>query len=493
MAFPALEGRPGTAPVPDLASGPPEVTPDGLSYRFRLRAGAAFGEPANRPVTATDVRAGIERLLDLKPPAPLAGYFHVISGAAEFVAGKARKLSGIATPDERTVEIRLTKPYNDLPWMLALPAASAVPAEIGGKASVSPAELAPSGPYRLDPKDGYRPESGIHLVRNPAWRADSDVVRKAWMDEVEVAIGIEPENAGNGIRTGRLDLVLDTPPQARIDGASSPEGAVHAVPSGCLRYLWLNTRVAPFASSEERRSVAVAVDRGAVLDAVTDPQGAVVATSVLPRTVYGRPENPSAAPAPTVSLAPGVRRTPLRLVVGDRPEDTAAGEAVAASIERAAPYDVEVATLPIASLYVDGYEVPARRIQMGIATWCADWPGLAGRAMLTPLLDGRRIPREGNMNYAQLHDGGLERLLDAAAVAAPAKAEAAWRAAAAAAERLGAWVPLLDLNEVVAVSDRLGGFRGTSMYPRGDLSAVWLRPGRADGTLRPTSDPETMS
>ncbi|MFY9588830.1 MAG: hypothetical protein WAT66_15400, partial [Actinomycetota bacterium] len=62
MAFPpAGTGNPAT-PEPDLAEAPPEVSADGLRYMFRLRAGAAFGPPASRPVEARDVKAGIERI-----------------------------------------------------------------------------------------------------------------------------------------------------------------------------------------------------------------------------------------------------------------------------------------------------------------------------------------------------------------------------------------------------------------------------------------------
>src|SRR5206468_11627816 len=133
------------------------------------------------------------------------------------------------------------------------------------------------------------------------------------------------------------------------------------------------------------------------------------------------------------------------------------------------------------SLYVDGYEIPSKKIPMGIATWCADYPGLAGRAMLTPLLDGRRIPPVGNNDYSLLNSPALNRLLDAAAVAPPAKQLGAWAAAAAAVVHLAPWAPLLDLDEVSLTSARLAGFVPTPMYPRGDLASVWLarfRPGR---------------
>src|SRR5439155_26313023 len=89
-----------------------------------------------------------------------------------------------------------------------------------------------------------------------------------------------------------------------------------------------------------------------------------------------------------------------------------------------------VSTVPIALLYEDHYEVPGDGAGMGIATWCADWPGLAGRGALQPLVDGRVLRPLGNTDYSGLNEGGLDRAMDAASVAADRPAAPAdWQAA----------------------------------------------------------------
>src|SRR5205823_13583317 len=48
---------------------------------------------------------------DNKAGAQIAGYFANIEGAAAYKAGTATSISGIATPDENTVQVKLTTPY----------------------------------------------------------------------------------------------------------------------------------------------------------------------------------------------------------------------------------------------------------------------------------------------------------------------------------------------------------------------------------------------
>src|SRR5260370_4361655 len=53
------------------------ISPDGLTYQFRLRGGASFHN--GRAATAQDVIASIERVRDAKTPSPLASRFAGIS------------------------------------------------------------------------------------------------------------------------------------------------------------------------------------------------------------------------------------------------------------------------------------------------------------------------------------------------------------------------------------------------------------------------------
>jgi peptide/nickel transport system substrate-binding protein len=97
-----------TVPVPDIASGPPQLSADRRTYTFRLRAGVRYAPPVNREVTAQDFITAIQRLYDKTTPSPDGQlYANLIAGAAAFGAGKARRISGLAAPDPRTLKITL--------------------------------------------------------------------------------------------------------------------------------------------------------------------------------------------------------------------------------------------------------------------------------------------------------------------------------------------------------------------------------------------------
>jgi len=469
MAFPDAGGEDAARPVPDLAEGPPEISPDATRYTFKLRAGGRFGAPASRDIRAADVKAGLERIFTAH--SPFAGYFGVIAGAAAFSAGHATGLSGVAVPDDRTVVITLVRPVNDLLWLLALPAASAVPP--GLAPSARPKDIPPSGPYRLA-DDGYIPERSIHLVRNEAWSEATDLVRRALVDEIRFDIGRPPADIVRRIAKGSSDLAGDALPPG-IATAGITADRIVGEPHGCLRYLFMNTRVAPFGSSRVRAGVAAALDRAAVA-ATYGPGGAAPAATILPPTVFGHDAArvaPSPDPAAARSLLGG-RGFTTRLVVGDTKLDLDQAAAVRTAL-RAAGVRVIVAPVPIASLYEDYYEVPAAKVAMGIASWCADWPGLGGRGALTPLVDGRTLRARGNTNYAGLVDPRIGRAVDAASVERdPARATAAWLAADKQATAAAAVVPLAFPAEISLLGARVRGFAPHPFFVRGDLTALWI-------------------
>lgn len=460
MAYPASGSAPSSSgrPVPDLAAAAPAVSADGLAYTFRLRDGTRFGPPASRAVTAADVRAGIERLL--RSGSDLARSLDVVRA--------------VTTPDARTVTVTLERPANDLPWILALPQASAVPAEIAGTFGLAGVRVAPSGPYRIA---DYTPERRVRLVRNPAWRAAADPVRAAWVDEIDATIGARQAEMDSAIASGSLDMQADSPSPEAV----AAQGAGNSSPNGCLRYVWMNTTVTPFDRVDARRAVALALDgRGAAASgAHGDP-----ATGILPPTVAG---SSAGVPGTDVSIDadPAAARRALssagyprgfssRLVVGDTPADRAQAGAVQRSLA-AAGIRVAVQPAPIATLYSDLYERPASRVPMGLATWCADWPGLGGRSVIGALLDYRRIRPEGNTVYSMLRSAVVARRIDAA-VAAASEQDAAlrWRDADRTALATAAVVPIAWLRELVALNERVRGFRAHPFFVRGDPTALWL-------------------
>lgn len=94
-------GDAGNELRPDLATEIPEPTDGGTKYTFTLKDGITFGPPVSRPITSQDVKYAIERIATPSVAAQYANYYQPIEGFAEFNAGEADTISGIATPDDQ--------------------------------------------------------------------------------------------------------------------------------------------------------------------------------------------------------------------------------------------------------------------------------------------------------------------------------------------------------------------------------------------------------
>ena len=109
---PLYSFKPGEAdtPVPDLAESEPQISPDNRTITVKLRPGVRFSPPVNREVTAADVKYAFERAFTENVPSGYAtSYFADIAGTPE-APGEYKPISGIRTPDDRTLVLELDKP-----------------------------------------------------------------------------------------------------------------------------------------------------------------------------------------------------------------------------------------------------------------------------------------------------------------------------------------------------------------------------------------------
>jgi peptide/nickel transport system substrate-binding protein len=122
-----MDYEPGTTVLtPDLAESY-TVSEDGLTYTFKLRPGVKFHN--GRPMTAADVKWSLERAVNPATQSPGGGYFSAIAGYDDVVGGKSAELSGIATPDDSTVVITLSRPDATFLHIMAINFAFVVPKE----------------------------------------------------------------------------------------------------------------------------------------------------------------------------------------------------------------------------------------------------------------------------------------------------------------------------------------------------------------------------
>jgi ABC-type transport system substrate-binding protein len=265
-----------TVPVPDLASGPPQLSADRRTYTFTLRPGVRYAPPVNREVTTRDFITAIQRLYDKKTASFGQFYANLITGASRFGAGKASRISGLAAPNPRTLQITLDQPAEDFLSILTLPFFAPVPGEYAAHYQVGDnysGHVVGPGPYYLT---AYDPGRLIVLDRNPNWDPATDPLRKAWADRIQIKLDVTIASIQRAIEQEAADLSLTSHvPQARVtqlraDPEQSRRLWVNTSGSTLFLVLGTNPKAGAIADVRVRRAVNYAIDKVAYRDAIAE-------------------------------------------------------------------------------------------------------------------------------------------------------------------------------------------------------------------------------
>ncbi len=277
VTYPDRAGQAGLQIVPELARTLPAVSSDGLTYTFHVRHGMRFSPPSNKPVTAADVKATIERALSPTwPDGPPPGAFFLgdIAGARDYLAGEAGAISGIAVAGDR-LTVRLARPVPDLLHRLALPFFCVLPKGAPIVAGGLSGPIPTAGPYYLaSGRTGSGPHT-ITLRRNPNYRGD----RPRVPDRIVYSIGPDGVETAGALDAGTADYSdgqMVPSSYARLLAAAGP--GTPAARAGHQRifrggtslqyYLVLNPGRPLFRDARVRRAVAHALDRPTLLRAL---------------------------------------------------------------------------------------------------------------------------------------------------------------------------------------------------------------------------------
>jgi peptide/nickel transport system substrate-binding protein len=285
-------------PQPDLAESE-DLSSDGKTLTFKLKSGIKYSPPVNREVKSADVKYAIERaLLPGVANGYVAAYLGDLEGFKEAEAAakknptEAPDISGIETPDDRTIVFHLTQSTGlTAEQALSLPISSPVPEEYAKKYDAeNPSTYGENqvnvGPYMLE---SYSPGKEINLVRNPNWDPSTDY-RPAYLDKINVEAGFtDTVSATKKILSGNAEINGDFSPPAqgvKLAATQYPD-QMTLTPSGGNRYVALNTSEPPFNDINVRKAVIANSDRTALVATRGGPLVGPVATHFLPPEVPG--------------------------------------------------------------------------------------------------------------------------------------------------------------------------------------------------------------
>jgi ABC-type transport system substrate-binding protein len=271
---------PGTTELrPGLAESY-EISPDGLTFTFRLRPGVRFHN--GREMTAEDVKYSLDRVTTPATQSPGAGFFGSIKGFDKMADGSATSLEGVTVVDPLTVRIELSRPDATFLHVMALNFASVVPKEAVDAAGPDfGRKPVGTGAFRL-----AEWTTGQRLVfeKNPDyWRPGVP-----YLDSVTFEVGQEPIVALLRLQKGEVDVPGDGIPPAKFQEVmADPAQRAQVVEGGQLHtgYVTINVTIPPFDKVEVRRAVNMAINKDRIVQIINGR--AVPATQPLPPSMPG--------------------------------------------------------------------------------------------------------------------------------------------------------------------------------------------------------------
>ena len=280
-----MDYKPGTTELePDLAESY-TVSDDGLTYTFKLREGLKFHN--GRAVTSADVKYSLERATNPSTQSPGGGYFSMIKGYDDIAGGKATELSGIATPDDRTVVVTLTRPDATFLHLMAINFGFVVPKEEIEKAGADwGKQPIGTGAFKFVE---WVPGQRIVLERN------KDYFRQGvpYLDKLTFEFGQDPTVAVLRLKKGEVDIVGDGIPPAQFAEVMADPANKDLIAAGeqlHTGYLTMNVTSPPFDNVKVRQAVNMAINKERIVRLINNR--GVPATQALPPAMPGfNPEN----------------------------------------------------------------------------------------------------------------------------------------------------------------------------------------------------------
>ncbi len=275
------------APVPALAERW-EISPDGLTYTFHLRADAKWSN--NDPVTAQDCIDSWRRVLTPSLAADYAYLFYVLRGAEAFNKGRTADFStvGLAAPDARTLVVTLNNPTPyflqillNSPWRPVHVRSLATHGDPlrRGTPWTRPGRIVTSGPFMLKE---WVPQQHIVAEKSPNYwdraRVRLNAVRFYPTDSIDAE-----ERA---YRAGQLHATWALPLSKVLPLQKEKSSALRIDPILETYFFRLNVRKAPFTDPRIRRALALAVDRDSITANIL-PGGRQPASTFVPPLLQG--------------------------------------------------------------------------------------------------------------------------------------------------------------------------------------------------------------
>ncbi len=499
------------APEGDLATEVPEPTNDGLTYTFTIRDGAKWNAPDGaREIVAGDFARGLKRLCNPSQSSAMLTYFYeLIDGMAEFCDGFAtvatdapamkeyiegNEISGVKSIDDKTLEIDLVNPAGDFVYMLSLNNASPAPVEVLEYEPDSPdyrSNFISSGPYTVA---SYTADKELKLVRNPAWNADSDPLRAANVDGIDLTMGLTADAITQQLQAGSADMSFDinlSPALIQQLKTANDEKLVTIASGAVNPFIWANTKTSNNGGAlqklEVRQALQYAVDKAAVVQTLGGEEVATVQNGIFGPGVLGQKdfdlypsEGSKGDPAKAKELLTAAgypNGLTLKMPYRTKDQEPQIAQTIQASLEKAG-FTIELIPVNPTDYYskflTNRDSTAAGDWDIAPVGWTPDWQGGAARSVFQPQFTFTGTPQ--SYNYVD-YNNDTANALAAKAIQATDPAEAAdlWNQVDKTVMGDAIVIPIASPKAVLYHGDRVQNFIPYALSVQGDWTNVSLK------------------
>lgn len=244
-----------------------DVSADGLTYTFHLRAGLKWSN--GDPLVAQDFVNGMQRQLDPATGSYKAYYLFTqlpVTGAADYNGKTTTDFAtvGIKAPDERTVTIHLDAPNPNALILLGFYVTSPLhkpSLDKYGTEFVAPEHFVGNGAYVMKE---LVPQSHVLLVKNPNyWDAASVKV-----DNIRYVVTEDVHTEFKQYRAGEIQITWDVPTDSLDQIRKEFGDQLRIAPYAATDYISFNTQKPPLNDIRIRQALALALDRDVLVNKV---------------------------------------------------------------------------------------------------------------------------------------------------------------------------------------------------------------------------------
>jgi oligopeptide transport system substrate-binding protein len=247
-------------PAPDIAAAMPAISPDNLTYTFKLRQDVKFQD--GRPVKADDFKFSWERVANPATNSPTAAtYLGDIVGVKDELSGQANQISGVKVVDDYTLQVTIVAPESHFLYKLTFPTAFVVDQNNVHSGAGWWRKPNGTGPFKLNQ---WVQNTSLTLTKN-----DSFYGEKAKISQIKFTYNANYSDM-DLYELGQIDItggsilyydkIMDKSEPFYNDLAVSPELSIE--------YIGFNCNQPPFDDANIRRAFSMAIDKDKIINLI---------------------------------------------------------------------------------------------------------------------------------------------------------------------------------------------------------------------------------